>query len=262
MVGFASPRWNGSKFLLSCALLFVLVAMLGGCTSELQKNRELGVSLYQKEHYDQSLAALTTALKCDEFDAVSNTYAGLIHYRAGNYQQACYHFKTALQADPSSEQAKAGLTAALIRLDKPDLALDYLERASALAEKVKDPRWKKSFANRRYQDQTDEGLFTGRAGDRLRIGRTYEKLGDYDNALLYYKKALAVAPDNPSVLFAVGLLFEKTGDKTVAREYLIKAYMADPSTPGLTEALTRNGIAISDVLGVPKGQESAVPAPK
>ncbi len=112
------PRRGNVLFASGAALS---VALLAGCESNVQKYREQGVKLYEHNDYDSSLATLNKALSYDQFDAVSNCYAGLIHCRAGNYEQAAYHFKVALQSDPSSEQAKDGLTAALIKLDKPDL---------------------------------------------------------------------------------------------------------------------------------------------
>jgi tetratricopeptide (TPR) repeat protein len=239
--------------LIASAMALVL-PLLTACESNVQKYREQGVNLYQHNDYDQSLATLNKALSYDQFDAVSNTYAGLIQYRAGNYEQASYHFKVALQSDPSSSQAKDGLTAALVKLDKPDLALDYLERASAMADKVKDPRIEKSESKLRFMKQTEEALYLGRAGDRLRIGRAYEALGDFDNALVYYKKALALDPNNPGILMTIAALYEKANNKDGTREYLSKAYRADPATPGITDALTRNGIPISEVIGGPGPQ--------
>ncbi len=241
---------------LSILCVMMALALLGGCMPNVQKFREKGISLYQQEQYDLSLAALDTALSYDELDPASNTYAGLIHYRAGNYEQATYHFKTALQRDPSSEEAKAGLTSACIKRGKPDLALDYLERASEMALTVEDPRWRKNIANRRYMHQTDEKLFLGKVGDRLRIGSTYEKLGDYDNALVYYKKAEEREPDNVNVLLSIISVYEKGGNKAGCREYLIKTYRVDPAAPGLAEKLTKHGVAISEIIG-----SGAAPAP-
>jgi tetratricopeptide (TPR) repeat protein len=235
--------------------------MLGGCESALQKNRDLGVKLYDANQFDQSLATLNKALSYNQFDAVSNTYAGLIHYRAGDYEQASYYFKVALESDPSSEQAKDGLTETLIRLGKPDLALDALERAAAAAEKVDDPRWKRSNPKRPYTSQIQENLYVDKVDDRLRIARTYEKLGDYDNAVLYYKKALQMTPRNSQAMLGLANLYEKLGNKKENREYLIQAYNVDPATPGLTQAMTRNGVMISDVLGVPPKRAPLVPAP-
>lgn len=244
-----------SREVFACAAVALAMVVVPGCETKLEKLRERGVSLYEQQQYDQSLASLNEALKYDQFDAKSNAYAGLIHYRAGNYVQAGYHFNLALQADPSSEEAKDGLTATYIKQDKPDQALDALERAAEMAEKVEDPRWQKSNIKVRYIHDVEERLYLGKVNDRLRIGRTYEQLGDYDNALVYYKKALEMAPKNGTVLMALATLAEKAKNPGEAREYLRRAYLVAPATPGLTEAMTRNNLAVSDVLGAPSRRE-------
>src|SRR3954467_12356810 len=99
----------------------------------------------RRPHYEHAPSlrptqALNNPLSYDQFDATANAYAGLIHYRAKEYVQAEYHFRVALQADPSSEEAKAGLVATLVAKGEPDKALDALERAAELSQKVDDPR--------------------------------------------------------------------------------------------------------------------------
>lgn len=230
-----------------------LVMALAGCETDLEKNRKLGVALYKQDKLDESQAALSKALQDDQFDAVSNAYQGMIDYQANNLEQAEYHFRVAINADPSSEEAKAGLTATLIKMGKPDEALDALERAAKLAEHVDDPRWRKSDSKHPYTKQVEERLFLGKVDDRIRIARTYERLGDYDNALVYYKKALEMSPGNANVLMSIADLAERAGNKDEAREYLKKAYLANPALPGITDAMTRNGLAISDVIGAPAG---------
>jgi len=243
------------KFLKSTVAGVALVALLSlltGCTTNLEKFRKEGVRLYKTEQYDQSLATLKQALNEDQFDPVSNAYAGLIEFRADHLQQAEYHLRLALNADPSSEEAKSGLTATLVKQGKPDAALDALERSAKLAEQVDDPRWLKSNFKAPYTKDVEERLFLGKIDDRVRIAKAYESLGDYDNAFTYYKKALEFAPDNAGLLMDIGTLAERAKNPERAREYLRLAYLKDPATPGLTAAMTRNGLAISDVIGSPK----------
>ncbi|HEY4328623.1 MAG TPA: tetratricopeptide repeat protein [Phycisphaerae bacterium] len=233
--------------------LFIFLAVfalcLTGCATNLETFRKEGVSQYNQQQFDQSLTTLDKALHQDQFDAVSNTYSGLIYLHQDKLQQAEYHLRLALDADPSSEQAKNGLTLTLIKQGKPDEALDALERAAKLSEKVTDPRWEKTI-KRPYTKQVEEGLYLGKANDRIRIAKAYENppIADYDNAFVYYKKALDISPDDTSIMIAIADLAEKARNPERAREYLRQAYLKNPGTPGLTESMTRNGLAISDVL--------------
>jgi tetratricopeptide (TPR) repeat protein len=231
------------------AALAALLGLLTGCETNLEKFRKEGVRLYNAQQYDDSLATLNKALHEDQFDAVSNAYAGLIDLRSDRLQQAEYHFHVALDADPSSEEAKDGLTATLVKQGKPDLALDALERSAKVAEGVEDPRGLKSNIKVPYTKDVEERLFLGKVKDRIRIAKAYETLGDYDNAFTYYKKALELAPDDAGILLATGLLAERAKNPERAREYLRQAYLKDPGLPGLTEAMTRNGLPISEVIG-------------
>lgn len=233
----------------------IALALLAGCASKLETYRKEGVALYKQDHFDQSQAVLEKALREDQFDAVSNAYAGLIHYRAGQLQQAEYHFRVALDADPSSEEAKAGLTVTLIKQGKPDQALDALERAAELAKQVKDPRWLKTEVKRPYTKQVEEHLYLGKTNDCIRIARAYASsdVGDYDNAFVWYQKALDKSPNDPTILMSMADLAERAKNPAKTREYLRLTYLADPATPGLTAALNRNGVAISDILGTGNG---------
>ena len=80
------------------------------------------------------------------------------------------------------------------------------------------PNWQKrsrTHAGRKpksksaYTKGVEERLYLGKVNDRIRIARTYERLGDYDNAMLYYKKALELSPQNATVLMSIANLAEK-----------------------------------------------------
>ena len=212
-----------------------------------------GVRLYKQEQYDQSMSTLNKALHEDQFDAGEQCVCGADSLSCREYQQAEYHFRVALNADPSSEEAKDGLTMTLIKQGHPDQALDALERSASMAEKVQDPRWLKSnfYKVTRYKKQVEEHLFLGKVADRVRIAYAYEKLGDYDNAMVYYNKALEISPDDPNILMTIGEMYEKSGGTRAARRRsgFKRVYRIDPATVGITDALTRNNIAISDIIG-------------
>jgi tetratricopeptide (TPR) repeat protein len=233
---------------LVCLLAFGGVLLLGGCARPVETFRKEGIRLYKAEQYEQAMTAFDKALADDQFDAASNAYSGVLHYRRGELEQAEYHCRVALNADPSNEMAKECLTETLIKKGKPDEALDALERAAKMAEKVDDPRWEQTL-KRPYTKQVEERLFLGQVEDRMRIARAYQALGDYDNAIKYYDLAFEKSGSrSAAALLSAGEVYAKSGNKPKAQEYLTKAYRLDPGTPGLTEAMTRNGVAISNIL--------------
>ena len=200
----------------------------GGGASPLEKYRKQGVALYKEQKYDESMAALWLVLHQDQFDSVSNAYQGLIHFQRGELEQAEYHYRVALNSDPSNEIAKEGLTETLIKKGKPDEAMDALERAAKMAEGVEDPRWEKSNMKKPYTKQVEERLYLGKVKDRMRIAKAYQSLGDYDNALVYYKKALEMSPENVMVLMAIAEMSEKAGNKGAGEGNIMRAYRKDP----------------------------------
>ena len=241
-------------------LTLALLAGLSACTAPVEKYRNEGLKLYKAGQYDAALSAFKQSLAADASDPTSNAYSAAIQYRAGNLTQAAYHAKVALQFDPSNEEARNVLVVALIKQDKADQALDDLERLSELANKTADPRMYKGDGKRRYKYETEEHLFLGRADSRFQVGRGYETIGDLDNAILWYQRALKESPDSAPILFAFARVYEKAGNKPEAIRYAREAYRQNPAIPGLTDMLTRLRIAISDISGTGPSPAPLVPA--
>ena len=47
---------------------------------------------------------------------------------------------------------------------------------------------------------------------------------------------------------SVGTMAERAKNQKMAQDYLGQAYRMDPSLPGLSQAMTRNNLPISDVI--------------
>jgi len=235
-----------------CLAVVLSGLFLTGCLSPQIKLQNEGVELYTAKNYPQALEKFQAALKYNQFDASNDNYAGSSHLELGQFEQAEYHLRTAWQVDPGIPEVKTALTETLLRQGKPNLALDFLERDAEYTNKVQDPRDQKRIDKRRYVWDTEERMYLGKAGDRLRIAQTYEKLGNFDNARVYFEQARSMAPRAVRVTMAYALFFERIGDKPSAVELLKEVYRMDPATPGLVPAMTRNGVMISDLISVPK----------
>lgn len=238
-----------SKTAFSGLVLLAALVFLGGCESTQQKLRKEGLGLYNQAQYQGALDKFYQALVySNQGDALDNYYAGMSAYQLGKYEQAALHFKNAWNADPSMAEVKQAMTETLIRQGKANEAMDFLERDAEYTAKVNDPRVWKTVDKRRYVWETEEQMYLGKGGDRLRIARIYERLGDFDNAKVYYEQAREMSsPRDTKVLMAIALFNEHIGDKKGAGELLKEVYRLEPQTPGLVDALTRNGVLISDL---------------
>ena len=233
-----------------CATLLVLfgAAVLGGCQNAQRQARAEGLTAYDHKDYTTALAKFDEALSHDQFSAIDNYYAGNAAFQLGKLKTAEGYYYLAWQADPSMSEVKAELTETLLRQGKTDDALDLLERDSKMMEAVQDHHVEKLRNNRVYVWEKEDRMYAGKAGSRAFVAKTYERIGDMDNARVFYEEARKMAPNDSSILLAVGEFYGRVGKKAEAQDALIAAYHVDPKTPGLVEAMARNGIYLNDVI--------------
>ncbi len=77
--------------------------------------------------------------------------------------------------------------------------------------------------------------FNGKDVDsRNWLAYCYSLMGRDDKALVEYKKAIELDPDDAVALFDAGMIYKKAGDLKSAKEYLSKAAVAEKS-PNVTD---------------------------
>ncbi len=240
--------WASIRVLGAALLMVVVAGILGGCQSAQRQARAEGLAAYKSKDYTAAFAKFNEALSHDEFSAIDNYYAGNAAFQLGKLKTAEGYYMLAWQADPSMAEVKAALTETLLRQGKTDEALDLLERDSKMLEAVKDHHLEKLRNNRVYVWAKEDRMYAQKASSRVFVAQTYERIGDLDNARVFYEQARKLAPDDPTILLAVGEFYGRLGKKAEAQDALIAAYHIDPQTPGLVEAMTRNGIFLNDVI--------------
>lgn len=62
------------------------------------------------------------------------------------------------------------------------------------------------------------------------IGASYQALNDYDNAILYYKKAETVNPKNAEIPYYIGYLYSEQQNWSMSELYLKKAVQLNPDS--------------------------------
>lgn len=223
----------------------VLSVLLAGCQSAPLRLQKSGLAAYDAGHYQTALDDFNHALNYNVFDAKNNYYAGNAALKLGRLETAAYHYKLAWQANPGLPEVKDALTETYLRLGKPDEALDFLERDAALTAKTQDPRALKAVQKRRYVYQPEELMYLNKARDRVRIAQTYEKLGDLDNARVYFDQAVQMAPKQPEVLIAAASFYARIKQPDKARALFQKVYEIDPTAPGLADAMQQAGMTVT-----------------
>ena len=236
---------------LGAGLVIALVGLgLAGCKTQNQMIREEGISLYEQGQYDASLVKMHQLLEQDQFNAEANAFAAANYANLGKYQQSEYHYKLAWKADPSRADVKDGLLEVFLRQGKREQALDFLERDASLTAQVADSRVSDP-KNLLGVDPTatrkiEARMFANKNEDRLRVARAYERIGDYDNAKIYYEALLADFPRHIPLKVRAAEFYEKIGDKVRLEQLAREAFAGDPGYPGLSSLMIRNHIAIYD----------------
>lgn len=132
--------------------------------------------------------------------------------------QAVEYFGRAVEAHP-------GMQAALVARN------EALELKGSYDEALREAEWAMAFVGPSARTQ----LFMA---DEL------EERGDVDGALLRYRQAVAMEPDNAGAHAAFGRFLRRIGKQEAALTHLKRAYKINPLEPGVAEMLTDQGVAL------------------
>ena len=90
-------------------------------------------------------------------------------------------------------------------------------------------------ASRSYEDQDFKAalqkylaISPASEDSLLGIAACYQSMNDFDNAIVYYKKALEVAPKNAEIPYYIGYLYSEQQKWAEAEEYLKKSISLNP----------------------------------
>jgi tetratricopeptide (TPR) repeat protein len=214
-----------------------------------------------------TLLLLLPAFGCEP-TAQSYHAEGLAEYRAGDYESARGMFKAALLEKPEQQEsayylARCCRIAAERKFDEGDYAgalreLDeavfyygqaiesYPGYAAAVEEKSEALRLKGRYAEAlRLSIWAKDN--TGRTVRQLvNVAHEFEQVGDVDMALMRYRQAVAVEPDNALAHAELGRFLARQKRYAAAVRALRDAYRLDPSEPGVVADLATYEGLIAD----------------
>ncbi|MBN2694047.1 zinc-ribbon domain-containing protein [bacterium] len=151
----------------------------------------------------------------------------------GDFQKVIDLVNSELKIRPKSPDAYLYLGKAYMKLNKLDLALENFQKGISYSPKFADIHFNMGLIYKK-QDRQQKALdsfilansysLTQKAEYLHEIGRTYDKLGKYSEALEYYNKLIELSASFDA-LFERGKIYEKSGLSDKAIEDFNSAYV-------------------------------------
>jgi Flp pilus assembly protein TadD len=209
------------------SVAIVLACIVVGCTPNVTKEREYGVSLYESQRHIEAMATFRHCLLQRPNDAQSNYYMGL-----------CYRSiaEKKLREDDLAA-AKRELDNALVFYGQAIREWPNYNAAIKAQNEALETRGKYGEALARAEEIARQNRPDPAAN--VFLGKQYAERGDFDAAARAYKVALEVDPDNSTAYAELGRLYLRAGDVRLAGTHLRKAYQLNAAEPGVAADLER-----------------------
>jgi len=165
---------------------------------------EEGQLLARKGDLSGASEAYTQAIDVNPDSALAHKGLGYSHFQAGDYGRAAASLETAISLDPELAEAYYYLGLSLWQLEQRNEAVETTERAFELDSRLRA----RAHRERLYKpiwDHRDTLNARGSAGTKeeerwVQEGLALAKQGRYEEAIKFYRKALASNPENALVL--------------------------------------------------------------
>ncbi len=192
----------------------------------------LGMLYFNERDYPHAVDTLEHALKLHQNMPTSSAMLGMSYYQLGMNEKAEPLMRAAVRANPSDDHAEMTLAQLLIRMRKYDEAAQTLNRF--LTRNPKDQEaW--YLLGKTYLQMSQDALGKINAIDPNSVvaheiaGEIDESMHNYDSALVEYKKAVELAPQQPGTHMHMANAYWLIG-KWVSAEAEFKTELAvDPN---------------------------------
>ncbi len=200
---------------ISLPLLFVvLMFLLGGCASQARNdgkspaeiNAQLGLSYMQQGNYEVALEKLKRSLEQDPNLPMAHHYIAALYNSVRNYELADQHYRRAIRLTPNDPALLNNFGVFLCEQGRYRDAEERFTRAAGISG---------------YE--RPEEAWQNAAICMLRIP-------DNTKAETYFRRALAIDPLLPSVLYQLAVLNVESGELMQARAFLQRYASIAPHT--------------------------------
>ncbi|MBP2673808.1 MAG: Tetratricopeptide repeat protein [Deltaproteobacteria bacterium] len=188
----------------------------------------MGKSAFMKMDYPRAERHLRDALEGGaEYPDIHYTL-GLIDHQRGNYRQAVDRFEKAITLHPEYTEALLSMSITLNDMGLYEDARSAYDRASMVLS--------------RHGIPPERNMVRGRIANlHKELGELYLALGQYDEAIFEYRKALIIAPTYPDLRVRLVTALREAGrtDQAMAEA---EAFLEE--SPGNPAALIQKGILL------------------
>jgi len=183
----------------------------------LEEYLEQAEEFFEEENYEEAISYYDKVLTIDstEIDALNGMAFALDSI--GKHEDAISYYDKVLAIDSIDSDALFGIAQALANLGKDEEAISYLNQAILI--EVEDES---------FEEISDEDLDL--IDEFLELAEEFFEEENYEEAISYYDKALAIDSTNVEGLFGKSLVLESLGQEEESFSNLEKISIQEPPT--------------------------------
>jgi tetratricopeptide (TPR) repeat protein len=192
----------------------------------------LGMLYFQQREYRQAIEVLEKGLAVDPKMASASALLGISLYEAGDYGKARARLEAALRFNPKDNHAELFLANDLIKLGDLQAASRHLEE---LARREPNDQEVFYLLGEVYMQLSEQALTKLNAIDPNSVyvhemsGEIMESMKNYDGAVVEYKKAIEMAPQQAGTHYKLGNTYWLLGEWDAAFKELQAELVNDPT---------------------------------
>ena len=163
-------------------------------------------------------------------DAISGYKAAIA--KDGSNVNAYVNLAICYSSKNDYNNAVATLNTAKSKFPANNLVLKTLQNVQQDFASTKLAAASESYENKDYKKAIEQYIAINPATEdsMLGVAASYQALGDYNNAIEFYKKAESINPKNAEIPYYIGYLYSEQKNWTLAETYLKKALQINPQS--------------------------------
>jgi tetratricopeptide (TPR) repeat protein len=192
----------------------------------------LGAFYLRQKEYKKAVEVLERGLKVDPKMSSASALLGISLYEMGDYNSARHPLEVALRANPKDDNAELFLANDLIKMNDWDAAATHLRQ---IVQRQPNNQEVWYLLGKVHMKLSEAALGKLNEIDPNSIwvhevsGEIMESMKNYDGALIEYKKAVELAPQQPGFHYALGNAYWSLQSWDAATQEFKQELAIDPS---------------------------------